>query len=184
MEIIKGGVITANFFDPRPLSSPGQHIHGALDIAGGDRLVRSPVKGIARGYFINRGAGWLVADKDEIINLPFRDYYADIYGGIIVIMESGTGRMHIMAHFWPTNILNGNKEQTQPFYFGRYVESSRMDRNPAFMIMTDQIEVKQGDILGPIGSAGFSTGAHIHWEVHHGWKIDDYKDRINPREYL
>jgi hypothetical protein len=184
MELIRGGVITAGFDDPRPLTQPGLHIHGALDISGGDRLVRAPVGGTARGYLINRGASWITGDKPEVLQLPFREYFSDTFGAIIVIVERETGRMHILAHFWPTNILNGNIAQTTPFHFESYTESSKMDRNPAFIIATQQIEINPGDILGPIGSAGFSTGAHVHWEIHHGWKIDDYKDRIRPTEYL
>ena len=182
--IVKNGVITAGFNDPRPLSNPGQHIHGALDIAGGDGYIYSPVDGIACGFVISRGIGWAPADKPEVMTLPFREYYSDIFGGIIVIEEAKTKRMHILAHIYPTNLLNGNPVQTQKFKFEKYIESKVDSRTPAFLLKTFEIEIKKGWCLAPVGNAGFSTGKHVHWEIHHGWKIDDYSERINPMEYL
>jgi murein DD-endopeptidase MepM/ murein hydrolase activator NlpD len=60
-----------------------------------------------------------------------------------------------------------------------------MDRFPAHVLMSRERRVKEGDILAPIGNAGLSTGAHVHWEIHHqAQRLDAYGERVNPQEYL
>jgi murein DD-endopeptidase MepM/ murein hydrolase activator NlpD len=42
-------------------------------------------------------------------------------------------------------------------------------------------KVKQGDIIGYVGSTGYSTGPHLHYEmVKHGAKIDPLKEILPP----
>jgi murein DD-endopeptidase MepM/ murein hydrolase activator NlpD len=38
--------------------------------------------------------------------------------------------------------------------------------------------VKQGDVIGYVGSSGISTGAHLHYEVHKNG------ERVNPADYF
>jgi len=191
MEVIKGGKITAGFTDKRPLSVPAEkrnHIHGAIDIAGGDGLVRSPVDGIAQGFAIFRapGGGWdHEKEKRLILDMPWREYFADIFGAIITIEERRTGRLHILAHFWPEVVIDGSSKATVQFQYDNYLETAKEDRFVSHILMTKRIEVEKGDILAPVGNAGFSTGAHVHWEIHHSTKrLDVFEKRVNPEDYL
>jgi len=188
MNVIKNGIITAGFSDPRPLSSPGQHIHGALDIAGGDGLARSPVKGIAQGFVIIRGDGWDRNEKPTILGFPWHDYFEDVYGGIIVIEETQHARLHILAHFWADIILDGSAKASVDIHYKDHFETIKKTRFPARILRSIRVPVEAGDILGPVGNAGFvsgATGLHVHWEVHHSTKrLDDYAARINPGEYM
>ena len=44
--------------------------------------------------------------------------------------------------------------------------------------------LKPGDLIGYVGNAGYSTGPHVHWEIHHGWQIDYYGNRVNPANLI
>jgi len=48
-------------------------------------------------------------------------------------------------------------------------------------------QVKRGDIIGAVGSTGYSTGAHLHYEVHYKGEPQDpsnyYFQDLSPEEY-
>jgi len=187
-----GGQVTTKFNAPRPVSNPGLHIHGALDLAGGDGIIRAPAAGIARGYVIFRAQNvsrpWAKDDeeKPEVFNMPWRNYFQDIYGGFIVLIEPN-GRMHLFCHIWPAAILNSNKKVDGIFHTDDpgYIETAGYTQWPTHINKTNQVEVVVGQALAPVGSAGQSTGAHVHWEIHHqSNRLDDYAKRIDPTEYL
>ncbi|MFA5851361.1 MAG: hypothetical protein WC820_01555 [Spirochaetales bacterium] len=191
MNVIKNGVITAPFDQMRPLSVKPEkrwYKHEALDIAAGDGLARSPVKGIARGYIIIRGSGWDEKEKPSILEIPWHNYFEDVFGGIIVIEEDKTHRMHILAHFWADILLDGSAKATVDFHYGDHIETIKKTPLPARILRTVKVPVEAGDILGPVGNAGYvegPTGIHVHWEIHHSIKkIDDRGARINPGEYM
>jgi len=195
MTPVKGGVITTPFDEMRPLTvSPARrwHVHGAIDIARGDGIVVSPVDGEAQAYVIYRGIApksdgrpWGKDEKPAILALPWRGYWAEVYGGIITIIERGTGRLQILCHFWPNRILNHDPEFNGPWHSMYYLEEKQVTHWPSHILMTDQVYVKAGQRLAPIGNAGQSSGPHVHWEIHHqADKLDDYSDRVHPEEYL
>jgi len=176
---VKDGTITAKFHESRPLSSPGKHIHGALDVAGGDGMVRSPCEGVAQVFVFVRpkDGSWAVKEKTQIDAIPVKDYWYDVYGGIIVVIENRTGVMHVMTHFW-SRVLQER--------FGQFeiVESNAATRWPCFAMIGEKFKVSEGQALAPMGNAGFSTGAHVHWEVHHAAVVEPHADRINPERYI
>lgn len=176
---IRGGRITSTFDEPRPLEGPKTHVHGAVDITDGDWVVRSPVYGEARGYVFLRqkGSGWADKEKPELLALPFRNYFYDVYGGLIVIVED-SGRMHIMTHFYAAQLQTWLGEMI-------LVESNAESRWPSVALISKPLEVARGQQLSRIGNAGYSTGPHVHWEIHSTPdKIDDYADRIRPSAYV
>lgn len=49
-------------------------------------------------------------------------------------------------------------------------------------------KVKRGDVIGNVGSTGMSTGAHLHYEIHHNGEVINpinffYKD-LSPDEFV
>lgn len=192
---IKGGVITSPFDEMRPLSAPPAkrwHIHGALDIARGDGVVLAPVDGEAQAFVIfrgvepgTRGHEWGADEKPDILAFPWHNYWFEIYGGFITLIERGSGRLHILCHFWPARILNHDPEFDGPFHSLYYLEERKVTSHPCHMEFTDQVYVKRGQRLAPVGSAGQSTGPHVHWEIHNQVdRLDDYSARVRPTEYL
>lgn len=170
---IHNGRVTAGFSDPRPLSNPGAHVHGAIDVAGGTGLVVAPCSGKLQAYvFLRQKDGWARDEKTEILALPPRDYWYDTYGGIIAI-EDLRGEYHLLCHFY------ASKLQAR---FGTFtlVESKGEGRQPPIALLSKEVYIKKGEPLVHIGNAGFSTAAHLHWEVHHTRDLEPYAARIDP----
>lgn len=193
MNVIKNGIITTGFSETRPLTLPPEkrwHVHGALDVAGGDSLVRSPVDGIAQGFVIYRvpGGAWAAKEKSLVTEIPWRNYFQDIYGAVIAIIEHKSQRLHLLCHIFPEMILDGSAKATVHFKYQDYIETAAFGQWPAHLMRTAKIEVDAGDILAPVGAAGQvsgPTGLHVHWEIHHSCrKLDDYAARVDPKEYL
>jgi murein DD-endopeptidase MepM/ murein hydrolase activator NlpD len=45
--------------------------------------------------------------------------------------------------------------------------------------------IKEGAPLCPVGNAGFSTGPHVHWEIHPSSEVlSSYTDRLDPEVLL
>lgn len=180
------GTITASFYQPRPFKDP-THIHGALDISYGtgpfpDHRAVAPCTGTLVAYQFLRAPGstWDPAEKASILHQPPRHYFYDTYGGLITI-EEPNGRYHILTHFWAAALHDRFKM--------RYVESSYVPKTlspsfPCVAFISDPVKIREGDPLVLIGSAGYSTGSHIHWEIHPTRKLVPYADRIDPASLL
>ncbi len=203
MTPLRGGQITAPFNESRPLSiPPGErtHVHGAIDLAGGEGIIRAPVSGQAQGVVIYRAVdpskgigGWGskgAVEKSEILEFPWREYWYDTYGAFVVLYEP-SGRMHLFCHILPKHILNPQPGPAHyPFRYAYYIEEAENTRWICHMMITAPIEVRAGQPLAPVGYAGFVVpqgpgGRHLHWEIHHtNKKIDDYSARVHPEEYM
>ena len=44
--------------------------------------------------------------------------------------------------------------------------------------------VKQGDVIGYIGNSGNSYGAHLHFEIRVPGSDGEYKNSVDPADYL
>jgi len=200
MTPLPGGRITATFDEMRPLISGGKivppekrtHPHGGLDLVDdkGRWIIVSPAAGTAQGWAIFRspGGAWggpSIAEKSEILEFPWRDYWYDIYGAFVTVIEP-SGILHMLCHIWASKILNPQPGPARyPFRFAYYIEEAESTLFPCHIMMTEATQVKAGQPLAPAGNAGFSTSRHVHWEIHHqADRLDDYPLRINPEEYL
>lgn len=180
MMCINGGVITAGFDEKRPLSQPIEkrtHKHGALDIAGGTNIVIAPVSGQAKAYAIYAN-NWQKSEKPDILTIPWKDYFYDVFGAIVVLVEDKTQRLHIFAHFFSRTLF----ESSCPVRLTNYLESKN---NSSHILSSDIVYLKKGTAIAHIGNGGYSTGPHCHWEIHHSATVlDDFENRINPMEYM
>jgi len=178
------GPITTDFFEMRPLSKPEDqrdHIHGAIDIAAPiSTPILAPESGTVIYWAAFRNAPDLVwATVPEIHQrpFPFCNYFYDTFGAIIVLRAVHGIRTHIIAHSWMNQLFN--KCST----LNRVYEEPAINRFPMHAVYSGLHTVRIGDIIGYVGNAGYSTGAHVHWEIHHGEKWNPHSARINPEQW-
>lgn len=176
------GVLTSGFHEPRPLHNPGQHIHGAIDLAAEvGTPIYAPETGALMAWASYRsevGETWPRLPEE----FPWANYFYDVYGGLLVLFVPNEGRTlhtHIIAHCYSNQLFN--KSVWQQRY---YVEQREERRFPLHALYTATKFVKKGEAIGAVGNAGYSTGSHIHWEIHPGARWSKHEDRINPEEYL
>lgn len=104
------------------------------------------------------------------------------HGGLDLVNVSGTP-IYAAADGTVTSVTdmvyNGS------FYaYGRYIVIGHNARYSSLYahlqtaIVSPGQEVRRGDVIGYMGSTGWSTGPHLHFEV---W---EYSSRINPLNYL
>jgi len=176
------GPVTTNFFEPRPLSKPideRDHIHGAIDIAAPvNAPIVAPEAGTVFAWAAYRPEPGMYWPEKPVINgspLPYANYFYDTYGAILILRGSGASHVHVIAHSYANQVVN------KGLFQGSYYYEEKADRRfPLHAIYTDRHDVKEGSVIGYVGNAGYSTGSHIHWEIHHGWKWNRWEDRVNP----
>lgn len=178
---IPSGRITAPFSQPRPLGAAPTHVHGAIDVAPTSiHGVVAPVSG--RAQFLqflrpNITTFFPADDKDIILRHPTHNYFYDLYGGICTIIDKHTGYLHVLTHFWASALWS----RSVPVYTESRVEG----RFPCVALIGTPFVVKEGAPLCPVGNAGFSTGPHVHWEIHPSSEVlSPYADRLDPEALL
>jgi hypothetical protein len=189
--------LTADFNEPRPLTSnPKTHIHGSWDLGAS---TGTPIIAPENGYVFYFYATRENNTKPMIpVDLPFNiknhPYFYDVYGAITVLMSEKY--THVLAHSYMNQLFNRNPLANQKKGFmslfqdsspkWKYIEQSADARFPTMLFHTGDkpISVTAGECIAYVGNAGFSTGAHLHWEIHNGRTWNDYKDRVDPAKFF
>lgn len=178
------GRITAAFDQPRPLGAEKPtHIHGAVDIAASvGTPIYAPEPGLAFYWVAMRpepGKFWPKMPRlyrHEIKSFPFANYFYDMFGGVIVLRAPDM-RTHLITHSYARQLFNlGTMRHMRKWW----VEESADKRFPISAVYSETRSVDEGDVIGYVGNAGYSTGAHIHWEVHPSYSWYRHEDRIEP----
>jgi hypothetical protein len=180
------GDISAPFDQPRPLGSDSPtHVHGGIDIPSpvGTQIL-APEAGTARAWIATRyrdNQYWPEPVQMDDGDFPFANYFLDMYGGIIVLRSADRWRTHIIAHCFGNQIFN---RRPMGYTETHWAEESTVTRWPIHAIYTDEVQYNEGELLGYVGNAGYSTGPHIHWEIHHGYRWNSHEKRIDPAAWL
>lgn len=177
--------ITADFHESRPLSRPPaerDHVHGAWDIAvPKGRPILAPEDGHVQWYCHMRCG----SARSRSVNWPdtgkwyaFSNYFYDMFGGLCVLYGE-SGKTHVFTHIYLFDLF-------AHFTRGREKEWYSEDISPVgtFYLFTD-FETKlarQGDTICHSGNAGYSSGPHIHYELHRGRAWIAHGDREDPAD--
>lgn len=190
MTLPSRGPVTAGFAQPRPLTREEKtHIHGAWDIAGPiGREIVSPEDGHVYYCLFLRppDSSKSISNLTDRMKAPFdfdgHYYWGDIYGSMIIVAGK-TGRVHVLTHSYQNQLQNRGLGATLPW---EYVEEELDKRHPlrALHTFSSALKIHEGRKIGYIGNSGFSTGPHVHWEIHRGRKWNRWEDRIDPADYF
>lgn len=168
--------ITGKWDEPRPMSNPGKHVHGAIDIGlkSGSKII-APEKGTLNYYFAVRNKDGQFWPNGEMNNFPYRNYFYDMFGGIAVL-HGKSGITHVFCHLYMNPMYNKSD------HMWKYKEQKQDTRFPLFCFMSHEMEVFEGAAIGVTGNSGYSTAPHCHYEMHDGFVWQLHGDRPDPEE--
>ena len=174
------GFVTTDFYEPRPLSKPPEkrdHNHGAIDIRGsiGDPIF-APEDGTVFAWCAFRnmpGQLWPEMPTINGVNNQFCNYFYDTFGGVLIL--SSPYRMHVITHIYANQLFNKGIYRS-----AHYFEQKSDARFPIHAMYGPATEVHEGALIGYVGNAGYSTGPHVHWEIHQGLQWQRWENRVNP----
>ena len=180
------GKLTTNFTEKRPLSKPlneRDHIHGAIDIAAPTGTpIYMPENGFAFAWAAYRPKAEMywptMPELDDTRLMPWCNYFYDTFGGVIVAQSAEGERTHIICHAYANQLFNKDIYDTI-----LSVEQKEDSRFPIHAYYTSRKLFVESDIIGYVGNAGYSTGSHIHWEIHTGNRWQQWEHRINPERW-
>lgn len=109
-----------------------------------------------------------------------RNYFYDMYGSVLLLMGE-SGLAHVFAHSYFNQVFNKGLHGRSLF---EYTEEPGKKRFPAIALHTlsSPHYVLAGDHIGYAGDAGFSSGPHIHYEIHRGREWIPWASRPRPEE--
>jgi hypothetical protein len=169
--------VSAPWEQPRPLGSKNPtHVHGAIDLAvptGSE--IYAPESGLLYYHWQVRTKPDMTSDWywDDRRWYAFSNYFFDVWGGLL-ILEAYTGRTHVFAHIEGDCIFGELGRRASDIEY-RDAEGVHFISNLAHPVMT-----LEGDRIGRSGNAGFSTGPHIHWEIHNKRVWTPHENRVDP----
>jgi len=181
--------ITSGFDQMRPLSVPSEdryHVHGAWDIAHDEDIyapIYAPVRGKTYfyvGFRTKSGVTWEFPTWKDNRKFPFRNYWYDLYGSVI-LLEGDDGLWHIFCHSYANQVINKDLVADSFWDYEEDLYGSERFPNHALHTVKSPKFTQEGDIIGYIGNAGYSTGAHVHYEIHDG-TFQKWGDRVRPDE--
>jgi hypothetical protein len=185
---VPGGVITARYDQLRPLHAEVKtHIHGAIDIAADTGTeILAPETGMVYYFAAFRPDRSRTMDELELDDQPFdfgaQPYFYDIYGAITVLVGR-SGITHLFCHSFLNQLFNDPPQRVQ----WRYKESPKLERWPLTAFFTTNGHGRhayEGREIAAVGNAGYSTGPHVHYEMHHGRFWQPHNKRPNPADYF
>jgi murein DD-endopeptidase MepM/ murein hydrolase activator NlpD len=143
-----------------------QEIEGAL-VGLKDKLAHTPSIWPTRGWSM-RGFGM---QNDPFTGYPEMHKGIDISNAIgTPIVSTAMGRI-IYAGYDPGGLGNLVAIDHGFGYVTRYGHMSKV-------LVKNGTGVTRGQIIGLMGSTGYSTGSHVHYEVYRNGKV------LNPREFM
>ena len=170
--------LAADFAEPRPLEGPKTHVHGAWDIAVPvNTPIYAEVSGKLYKVYHRRRDGKVFHDLFWLDKtwFAFSHYYWEVWG-CLIILEGDDGKTYVHAHC--------PREQTMNFFRTdapcTYQTFDKTDAAEAFHNLDYPVHVSEGDLLGTSGNDGYSTGPHIHLEIHKGRNYTPHADRPDP----
>lgn len=179
--------LTAEFWQSRPLSLPYEkrtHPHAAWDAACHIGIpIIAPENGMVAYLIAIRADRTRTMSEIVIDPQPFdfhgHHYFYDTYGGVIVLLGE-SHYTHVITHSYANQLYN-HCPVDAPW---TYVESEYHERWPLMVWHTfgDLVRVRAGQLIGAVGNAGYSTGPHIHYEIHRGREHQRPLDRLDPAD--
>jgi len=176
--------LTSDFGEPRPITAAPKdrtHVHGAWDIAVPEGTpMMAPETGRLyrlvqfRSNHQTHNLFW-----DDRKWFAFSNYFYDTFGGLIVLYGD-SGLTYVFAHIWAQSILDD--------LFREHVSCSikeETDKKGSIVSLWNMMDpdfVQSAQYIGSSGNAGYSTGAHIHMELHRGREYLEWENRPDPAE--
>lgn len=177
--------LTAPWEEKRPLNAPEKtHVHGAIDIGVpvGTNII-APEDGWVWYHFQIRkqdkgyqNLQWI----EDGVPYAFRNYFYDVFGGLICMEGDVTALTHVFAHIYINQLFNKPWICKEDYVFDEVETDNIFSFN--FHTKSHLRKVLAGDKIGESGNAGFSMGPHIHYEIHNGREWTKHENRPDPAD--